>query len=456
MVGKMIGVNREAEHMFNTEGNVSSIMEANITVWNSIVSGKPPWTDAEDEIETINFAGFLCSDIAKKVCLDIDINITGSQRAEYLQAVIDEMKTVIRDKVDEAAGIGGIIFKPNGSHRLSGCIDYVRNGDFIVTEADNNGKIWGAIFKDSMQKGKKYYTRLEYHRFEGEVYVISNKAFVSGSEGSLGREVSLESVPQWEKIQQEVYIKNIDKPLFVYFKLPNNNMLDSTSPLGISAFANAVKELKDLDVAWSRKAAEVEDSKHITFVDISTVQSAKNRKIRLPRFIKEYDAGTGKEEKVHEHIATLLTEQRITDINSILSLISTKCGYSQGQFVLDRKTGAITATQVEADDQETIQTIKDIRDALRDCIEKLIYALNAYADLYGTTKPGRYKIEYSFGDITYNWEEDRARHWQYVQQGKYPIWKYYAEFEGMSEKEAKALVEEAKKETAGSGIFDEE
>lgn len=458
IAGRMFNFKSDAEKAFNVDESVSSVMDANIALWGKIVSGAPPWVDNQDNIDTINFASFLCSDIAKKVCLDIDINVTGSERADYLQSVTNALKTVIRDKVEDAAGIGGIMFKPNGSSSINNCIDYVKNGDFIVTEADGNGNILGAIFRDYIQQGKKYYTRLEWHRFKGDVYIISNKAFVSDNENVLGREISIQSVPQWKDLQPDIYVGNIDKPLFAYFKLPYNNVIDGNSPLGVAAFANAITELKDLDIAWSRKSLEVEDSKHLTFADTSMIQSSKFFKIKLPRFIKTYDPGTGHEDKIHEHVATLLTEQRITDINSILSLISTKCGYSQGQFVLDRKTGAITATQVEADDQETIRTIKDIRDALRDCMDNLLYAINVYADLYNMTPAGRYKTDYAFGDLTYNWEEDRVRHWQYVQQGKYPLWRYYVKFEGMSEKEAKAVVEEAKKEndTGGSSIFNEE
>ena len=62
--------------------------------------------------------------------------------------------------------------------------------------------------------------------------------------------------------------------------------------------------------------------------------------------------GVDADSTVYEHVSTLLTEQRIKDINSILAMISTKCGFSQGMFVLDEKTGMMTATQVEADDQK--------------------------------------------------------------------------------------------------------
>ena len=65
------------------------------------------------------------------------------------------------------------------------------------------------------------------------------------------------------------------------------------------------------------------------------------------------------------------------------------------------------------------------------------------ADLYDLAPVGEYEVMYDFGDITYNREEDRARWWQYVTAGKVPAWMYFTKFEGMSEEEARAMVDEA-------------
>lgn len=448
----------DVKKMFNTKVLLSDDMENAIDLWNNIAEGRAPWINTEDNIETINFAKFIASDVAKKTCLDIDINVTGSERADHIQQIIDKLKRVLREKTEDAAVSGGIIFKPNGSSNINNCIDYVTTSNFFVTEKNSNGDILGAIFLDFIERDKKYYRRFEWHRFEGDIYKISNKAFKSNQSKLLGDEISLETVPEWKDIEPEVGIEKIEKTLFAYFKMPFNNTIDRGSALGVSVFSNAITELKDLDIAWSRKSGEIFDSKHITFISAAAQMFADNRKIKLPRYIKSLEFGTGNENEVHDRDVKILTEQRIADINSILSMISTKCGFSQGAFVLDRKTGNVTATQVESDDQETIQTIKDIRDALKESLDHLIYAINAYEDLYDITPVGKYKTEYGFGDLTYNYEEDRARHWGYVQAGKYPLWKYYVKFEGMSEEEAKALIEETRKEnkTNGSSLFEEE
>ena len=104
--------------------------------------------------------------------------------------------------------------------------------------------------------------------------------------------------------------------------------------------------------------------------------------------------------------------------------------------------------------QRTIQYIKDVRDKLQAALDGAIYALNVIADLYDMAPAGEYEITYDFGDITYNEDEDRARWWSYVVAGKVPAWYFFQKFEGLSEEEAKAMVEEAKPDEPK--LFEEE
>ncbi|MBQ3691698.1 MAG: hypothetical protein II931_00020, partial [Clostridia bacterium] len=119
------------KRIFDAEIVTGNETEQARELWQKIIKGVPPW-HGKDDVESINFADFLCSDIAKKICLDIDISVTGSPRADYLQSVVDSLKTVIRDKVQDGCACGGIMFKPNGSESSGGCIDYIT--DFYVTK----------------------------------------------------------------------------------------------------------------------------------------------------------------------------------------------------------------------------------------------------------------------------------------------------------------------------------
>ena len=265
----------------------------------------------------------------------------------------------------------------------------------------------------------------------------------------------MQTVNVWAHLQPEVGIAGLEHPLFGYYRVPGANIIDPGSPLGAAVFAGALTELEAIDIAISRKDAEIDDSKHITFVGQQVIQNAQNKNIELPRFVKGLGMGLSDAETtaIHEHTPTLLTEDRIKDINFDLSLAGVKCGFSEGVFVLDGQTGMITATQVEADDRDTIQTIKTDRDALRDALEQAVYGADAIATLYRLAPLGAYELSFGFGDITYSYEEDKASWKSYAAQGWIPKWLYFVKFENMSEDEAKALTEEADKANQNKGLF---
>lgn len=455
---------REIEERFNADILLSSTMENWIDKFYRITSGHPDWEDVEDDIESINFAGYIDDVTAGLVTLDAKIKMPDTPRGKLLQESADYVLQVLNDKVSEALGNAGLMFKPNGKN-----IDYVEPGNFAPTDVDSNGNILGCVFQDQRKVGDYYYTRLEWHRFEdiGEnhVYRITNYAYKSTGVMGIGKPCKLSEVPDWAYLEEDIALLNIKKPLFSYFKNPVPNRLDRTSPLGVPIWHNCMKELKDLDVAWGRKSGEVQDSKHITFLPESAIRFADMHNVKLPRFLKGFQSGSVEDNEIREHVSNLLTEQRISDINSILAMISTKCGYSQGFFVLDEKTGMMTATQVEADDQETIRTIKNIRDALQSCLEDLFYALNVFIDRYysQTEYPAEDwqqligETTFDFGNILYNYAEDKASWLLYVKQGYVPAYLYFAKFEGMSEDEAREMVAEAKTENEpDEGLFGEE
>lgn len=461
---------RQAEEDFNVESVVSPEMESKIAECANIYRGTPYWVNADDNVKTINFAKAICSETARLTTLAIGIQIDGSERAAWLQEQIDKIYFQIRHWVEYGMAYGTIILKPNGKG-----LDIFTAMDFIITDCDNEG-IYGIVFKDSYSENDKYYTRFEYHRFvevkDGEntyyPYYISNRAYVSRSAKSVGDPIAL-SRTKWSDLLPETppilkaNNEKIDGPMFGILRTPQANNLDISSPLGLPIYAEAIEELKDLDIAYSRNVGEIFDSEKIILADDQLMfGSGTNIKGRyagmsnekLPHYVKNV-FGNGTESFYQEIVPSLNTDIRITGINNLLSFVGFKCGYSNGYFVLDEKTGMVTATQVEADDRRTIQLIKDVRDKLESCLDGAIYALNVYADLYGLAPAGNYEITYDFGDITYNREEDRARWWQYVVQGKVPSWMYFQKFEGLSGEDAKAMVQEAQPKD-GTRMFEEE
>lgn len=450
------------EEVFGVRAIKSHAMNTALTRWDNISSGKPPWANEDDDIRTRNMAKFVSDTRAKLTTLDIGIAIScaNAAKAEYLQKICDKLIESLPEKVCDADRLGGILIKWNGVSW-----DFILPNSFCITSTDANNNITGAIFAIQSQQGEGSYTRLEWHRFvdsenhEGKVYAVTNKAFKNRSSGdkiTLGDPVPLASVKEWADISDEVFIEKLENPLFGYYRVPGSNVIDGSSPLGCAIFADAIEELKSVDVAISRKDAEIEDSKHITFVGQVLVRNATQNGMNLPRFVKGLGIGTddGNVSAIHEHTPTLLTESRIKDINFDLSMLGVKCGFSEGVFVLDGQTGMITATQVEADDRDTIQTIKNDRDALQAAVLQAIKGADALGTLMNAVPPGDFDVEFSFGDITYSYEEDKANWKSYAQQGWVPVWLYLVKFEKMSEEEAKKLCEEMNKQKESKGLFE--
>lgn len=429
---------------FNIEPISSDQMRSWINECVNIYQGNPCWLDEDDHIDTIGFAKSLVSETARLATLGIGIKMDGSARADWLQEQIDKVYFQVRHWVEYGCAYGTIILKPNGES-----IDLYTPDMFEITHV-TNGIIDGMIFHNWKKEGKKWYTRLEYHRFEGDLYLITNKCYFGDYQDDTKKQVDI-SVTPWSELREETAIANMNQPLFGVFRTPQANNIDMDSPYGLPIFSEAVQELRDLDIAYSRNSKEIKDSKRTVLLDSDRLLSGGVGNLTrdtLPDYIKLVDGDTSTESDVyHEINPTLNTDTRLTGINALLSQIGYKVGFSNGYFVFNESTGIQTATQVEADQQRTIQFIKDVRDKLESCLDGLIYALDVFASLYSLAPRGKYEITYGFGDITYNVEEDRARWWGYVQAGRVPAWMYFVKFEGMTEEEAKAMTAEAQPKT---------
>jgi A118 family predicted phage portal protein len=437
-----------AKEDFNVEPIVTPKMESAINDCFAIYQGEPSWLDEEDHIKTVNFAKAICSETARLVMLGTKITIDGSARADWLQEQIDKVYYNLRDWVEYGCAYGTVILKPNGNG-----VDFVTPSNFIVTDS-SNGEIRGVVFINHGVVGKKYYIRLEYHRFVESVYVITNRCYVGTTPNDRGEAVSIEKTP-WKGLLEEAFIQNVENPLYGVLKMPHANNLDIDSPMGLPIFSDAIEELKDLDIAYSRNAKEIFDSKRIVLLDsdrllpsggkVATSGHFFNQKrsdMGLPDYVKNV-YGNGREDFYQEINPQLNTDVRLNGLNAILSQIGYKVGYSNGYFVFNESGGIQTATEVESNDRRTIQLVKDIRDKVEGCIKRLVYAMNVFADLYNLSPVGKYEIVFDFGDITYSLEEDRNRWWGYVVSGKVPAWMFFVKFEGMSEEEAKAMIAEA-------------
>ena len=269
---------KQAEEDFNIQAAEFPEMESLINRCANIYRGVPEWLDDKNHIKTINFAKSVCSETARLATLAIGIQIDGSARATWLQEQIDKVYFQIRHWVEYGCAYGTVFIKPNGES-----LDIFTPADVMIVDYDNQ-EIKGIIFKDSYTIGRKYYTRLEYHRFvettvDGVTtypYYVSNRAYVSKSPQSIGDKIDLKQT-KWADLMTDTppILKangeKLDGPLYGVLRTPQANNVDISTPLGLPIFAEAIEELKDLDIAYSRNAGEIFDSQKIVLADRKSV-----------------------------------------------------------------------------------------------------------------------------------------------------------------------------------------
>ncbi len=442
-----------AKETFGVKPAVSAGMDAFIQRCADIYGGKPAWLDPDEGVRTVNFAKTVCSETARLAMLGTKITIGGdSQRAAWLQQQVDAVYPRLREWTEKGCALGTVILKPNGEG-----VELLTPGQFEPVDV-TDGEITGAVFVSRAYEAttERWFTRLEYHRFtETGVYEISNRCFMGHSERDRGKPVPIEVTP-WAGLSEDAAVSGLDRPLFAVLRMPGGNNIDGGSALGMPVFADALEELRDLDVAYSRMTGEVYDSARIVLIDDRLLDTPGSRtgapgSVKLPRQVRKV-SGFGPDEYYQEIDPKLNTDARMTAINALLSQIGFKCGFSNGYFVFNEKTGMATATQVESDDRRTIQYVKDIRDKLEGAVDALLYALDKWADLYDLAPVGPWEAAYDFGDVTYNREEDRARWMSYATQGWVPGWYLLQRFEGFSEEDAKELAAAAGQAQSPAGV----
>lgn len=458
-------------------------------LWRELEGAKgltPPWVDKENDVRTIRFSNTVARELATLITQNIDIKVqmvygTG-EKAQYIQNALDKtFMAKAQENIEKMIRLGGIMAKWNGSG-----IDYIPPDMFLVTDFDSNGTIEGCVFLSHHNENDKFYTRAEWHRFErvnrrneetGEseqvrIYKISNKAFVSSNAREIGRKISLKNT-KWKDLEEEVTIEGLRSPLFTYLKNPFSNTIDTESPLGVSLFSECIEELRWLDIAMSALGVETENSEPVMFVDNSSIQYAKNNNIKLPKFIGGLDMGIDPTKTVEQWQPNLQVANRKEGINFYLSIISAKVGFSQGYFNFNENQGTIvTATQVEAAERRTVNTVLSYRNLLDrpntngdgrvGFIHDIAYIIDTMSTLNGETPPedyGNYKIFCDFADITSNKQEDMLLDLQLTNQGFMSKARFLVRHRGFTEDEAKKMVEEAQKENKSSmqkGLFNEE
>lgn len=354
-----------------------------------------------------------------------DKPVTSTDRADYLNEQYKKLKRQLRKQIEYGIAKGGLVIKPylvanqvdKTDKQKNAKVDWQMEFDFIQADSfyplafDASGQITEAAFIQTQVEKDVIFRRLEYHKWKNNTVTIINKAFKSNTNQNqgdmngldLGQEVPLSSVSAWKDLKDKVDIKNIQKPLFAYFKMPEANTVDTSSPLGVSGYSRAVNLIKDADMQYSRLLWEYEAGEMAVDIDRDAMafkQDGKGNQISVnpimqARLFRTVDLGES--DTYQPYAPTLRDAAFIQGLNTILMRIEDVTGLSRGTLS-DAAAEARTATELKILKQRSYQTNADIQQAIEDALKDVVYVMNAYCDLYEITKAGEYDISFEWDD----------------------------------------------------------
>lgn len=424
-----------------------------------------------------------------------------TERADFLNKQYKKLLKHIRRQVEYGIAKGGLVIKPyivmydeggpaienndkedNDDERLSSEkplpkyemeFDFVQADRFYPLSFDNNGKITEAAFIQTKTDNDKIYTRLEHHLLKGRTITVRNYAFVrTNDDGTgrgmintaeqLGKPCKLTDVPEWANLEEEVVIKNVEKPLFAYFKMPEANTIDPYSPLGVSAYSRVISLIQDADEQYSRMLWEFEGGELAIDVDrdalkINEYQNKQHQTVlptKQERLFRKVDLNS---EETYNVFAPELRDASMSHgLNVILTRIEDVVGFSRGTLSEEADVQAKTATELKIEKQRSYATNRDIQMALEDALRDVVYAMDVYCTLYDVTPSGEYEMSFEWDDsIIVDTEAELEKRMSMLSQGitsklETRMW-YFGETENQA-KAALQKIEDEKKQSMETNI----
>lgn len=374
-----------------------------------------------------------------------DKPIVDTDRAEFLNEQYTKLKKCLRKQLEYGIAKGGLVIKPyvvvnkvldpdNKGKEISATsleFDFIPADAFYPLAFDASGRITEAAFLQTKVEKNDIYRRLEYHKWQGNKVTVMNMAFKSTVNTvaqdmtglDLGQEIPLSEIPEWKDLPANTTIGPVEKPLFAYFKMPEANTVDPSSPLGLSGYGRAVSLIKDADMQYSRLLWEYEAGEMAIDIDRDAMNFVQDKDGTghsvmghlQQRLYRPIDLG---ESDTYQPYAPNLRDSNYSQgLNTILMRIEDVTGLSRGT-ISDATQEAKTATELKILKQRSYQANKDIQETLEDTLRDVIYIMNVYCDLYEITPSGEYDVNFEWDDsILVDVDAELAKRLQLMQNG---------------------------------------
>ena len=411
---------RSIEQAESIETPLSTDMVNALDLWYRLYMNQAHWLGGDADVKSLNLPAFISSEIARQVVLEMKWNITGkgadgetqdengddvmNPRAEYLKAEFEKLVNVLRLKLEQGCAAGGMIVKPypNIEDRHI-YFDWAMDWGIYPMAFDDDGNLSDVIIPDIFRDGKTIYTRLERHTVKGRDVEITQRAFKSTMEDNLGVEISLTDVERWSSLQEKAIVKNVDGPLFGWYKVAAANNVDIDSPLGASVFAKAIDVIREADMQYSRILWEYEGSELAIDVDPTALRPKRTEGggVEMPklnqRLFRQVDIDKGDRDLYEVFSPNIRDASLLNGLNQLMIRIEDLSGLSRGTLS-DANVEARTATEIKIIKQRSYTTISDNQAALERCLKDVVRVMNKYATTYNLAPEGEYEVSFEWDD----------------------------------------------------------
>lgn len=418
---------------------------AHIELWTLMYKNRSPWINKK--VQSTGLSAAVAGEIARLTVLEAKSEVSGSAKADYINEIYQNVIRKLRIQVEYAEAKGGLIFKPYvTSNGIS--VQYIQADSFFPLEFDSE-IITKCAFLDQFRRNNEIYSRIEIHTLKDGLLNIRNRVFVSRTDGLIGTEIPVNSVPKWSELAEEITFSGIQKLPFGYFRVPLGNNEDSESPLGASVFSRAIEHIQEADKRYSQINWEYEGKELAVHIGQSLLKYRKDTdsfeypggKERLYRAI-EYNTGAVDKPFMEVFSPEIRDESFFNGWNHLMRMIEFACNLAYGT-ISDPNNTDKTAEEIKASKQRSYSFVQSCQTALQHALEDLVDAISFWCDIYNLCPSGSYQTSFEWDDsIVTDAEAERQSDRQDVAMGVMPLYEYRMKWYGEDEEKAKAMVQQ--------------
>lgn len=262
-------------------------------------------------------------------------------------------------------------------------------------------------------KGKKHIVLSVHLLNDAGNYVIKNHLF-SETNGNLTEIKGVEDTINEFDTKSNVKWFAIFKPLIA-------NNLFNNSPFGIPYYANAIDNLKAVDISFDALKNEIVDGRKRTFVraDMFSYDDGQQKLVFDPNDTTVYQlpSGATKDDLIQSESDTLRTSNQIETLNTNLNILGNKVGFGNDHYEYDGQN-LQTATAVVSSNSKMFRRKKKLEVGYESAIFDLFKAVAYASSTFGQYDINTDGLKITFDDsIVEDKEAEANRSMREVQQG---------------------------------------